>query len=590
MTQELKKLRTAMQERGIAALIVPGTDPHASEYIAEHWQERKYISGFTGSAGTAVVTTNGGGVWTDSRYFLQAAAQLKGSTLELQKEGLMETLDIPSWLGANLKSGDTVAVNPQMFSINGFKAVESKLNSYGLNLNANYDLINETWEGRPSMPTEKAFLLDKKYSGADTADKLKSVRSKMCAAGVNTLLLTALDDIAWLFNLRGSDIECNPVAVAFAIVYENKTTLFINPDKLDEEARTYFTNANVEWTEYNNIYAALKNLSETTKIGVDYGKANYSLYQAIPCACQVVGLPSIVFKMKAVKNATEIAGTRNTMVKDGVALTRFFRWLETELPKGEVSELSVINKLRAYREEQELFFTDSFDTIAGYAEHGAIVHYRADEESNIALKQESFLLLDSGGQYFDGTTDITRTVALGELTEEQKDDYTLVLKGHLCLGAASFPYGTRGAQLDALARQFLWNTNRQYGHGTGHGVGHFLNVHEGPQSIRMDENPTLLEVGMILSNEPGLYRAGKHGIRIENLVTIIEKEENEFGKFLCFETLTLFPYDINAINTKLLSAEEIKMINDYHHMVFEKLSPSLNAEETEWLKHKTREI
>ncbi len=590
MTTQLQNLRALMQERNISALIVPGTDPHASEYIAKHWQERKYISSFSGSAGTAVITLNGGCLWTDSRYFLQAEEQLRVSELELQKEGLADTPDIATWLGCTLKKGDTIAINPQMFSIDGFNSLQTTLSSYGINLNTNFDLINEVWNDRPAMPTNKAFLLNKLYAGADTTQKLNALRINMDKRNINTVLLTALDDIAWLFNLRGNDIQCNPVAIAFAIVYKHKATLFINPDKLDEETRIYLNTANVDWKEYDEIYAELKNLPETSIIGIDFSKANQSLYQAVPCACQIVNTPSIVFQMKAIKNGVEISGTRNAMVKDGVALTRFFRWLEKELPSGGVSELSVIEHLRACREEQDEFFTDSFETIAGYAHHGAIVHYRADKQSNIGLKEENFLLLDSGGQYLHGTTDITRTVALGELTEEQKADYTFVLKGHLALSAMTFPHGTRGAQLDAIARQFLWNNSRQYGHGTGHGIGHFLNVHEGPQSIRMDENPTILEVGMMMSNEPGLYRTDKYGIRIENIITVIEKEENEFGRFLCFETLTLFPYDLNSIDTTLLSAAEIEQINKYHRKVFSLLSPSLTEEEVEWLKYKTREI
>ncbi len=588
--QQLEKLRSLMRDRKISALIVPGTDPHASEYIADHWQERKFISAFTGSAGTAVITIDGGCVWTDSRYFLQASEQLKTSGLQLQKEGIIGTLDIPSWLGQNLNNGDSVAVNPQMFSINGYKNIEQTLAKYGVKVNQNYDLIAEVWDNRPQLPTNAAFLLDEKYTGASTSNKLELLRSKMKENNVNTVLLTALDDIAWLFNLRGSDIECNPTAIAYAVIYNNNAVLFISPDKLDEKTQSYLNVADVVIKEYNKITAELKNLPENTRIGVDFNKANFALFSAIPCACTIENIPSIVFKLKAIKNNTEIDGTRRAMIKDGVALTRFFRWLEKEIPTGNVTEMLVDEKLRACRADQENFFCESFSTIAGYAEHGAIVHYRANKESNSTLKNENFFLLDSGGQYFDGTTDITRTIGLGALSPQQKADYTLVLKGHLCLGKAVFPYGTRGTQLDVLARQFLWNNSLQYGHGTGHGVGHFLNVHEGPQSIRMDENPTILEPGMIISNEPGLYRANEYGIRIENLVTVVEKEENQFGKFLTFETLTLFPYDLNAIDTSLLLDEEINTINKYHQHVYETISPRLNPEEQEWLLAKCRKI
>ena len=588
--KQLTDVRNLMRERGIAALIVPGTDPHSSEYIAAHWQERSFISAFTGSAGTAVITLDGGCLWTDSRYFLQAAEQLKKSGLQLQKDGVIGTPDIATWLGSTLKNGDTVAVNPAMFSINGMRKLESQLAEYGISINTNYDFISDVWKERPALPDAPVMVFDEKYTGRSIGDKLAALRTEMGKLHIDTILLTALDDIAWLFNLRGSDIECNPVFISFAIVDSKKATLFINPAKLDDKTKAYLTESEVEWRGYGEIFTALKSLDGGVRIGLDFNKVNYALYKSIPCACQTVEIPPVVFRMKAIKNDVELAGERRAMVKDGVALVRFFMWLEKAVAKGEVTELSAIARLHECRAAQDKFVMESFGTIAGYAEHGAIVHYSSSPETDIPLKAENFFLLDSGGQYLDGTTDITRTVALGRLTQQQKRDYTLVLKGHIALATAKFPYGTRGSQLDILARNFLWQNAMNYGHGTGHGVGHFLNVHEGPQNIRMDENPTILEPGMVISNEPGIYRAGQYGIRTENLVAVREAGESEFGRFLCFETLTLFPFDAKSIDKKMLTDEEIRWINGYHKMVFKKLSPKLTKEETAWLEKKTREI
>ena len=591
MIQErLKDLRNLMAHQEIAAVIVPGTDPHASEYIAEHWQERQFISGFTGSAGTAVVTSDKAGLWTDSRYFLQADEQLAGTGITLFKEGVMTTPSIVAWLGSVLKHGDQVAVNPAMFSINGLKRLKDDLVVYGLILNTNYDFIAQLWKNRPALPMQPIFELATNYSGRTSADKLSAVRTQMLQAKVDVLLLSALDDIAWLFNIRGNDVECNPVVISYAIVEADSAILFIDPIKLTADVKDNLLRSAVDTQPYDKISSYIKSLSSGKRIGMDPNKVNYALYKAVPCACQVVEMVSPVVHMKCIKNEVELSGLRRALVKDGVALVKFFRWLEATVPTGEVSELSAIEQLKHCREAQPLFVTESFGTIAGYAEHGAIVHYDSTEESNVTLKAENFFLLDSGGQYLDGTTDITRTVALGALSAQQKSDFTLVLKGHIALATAKFPYGTRGNQLDILARQFLWQNGLQYGHGTGHGVGHFLCVHEGPQSIRMDENPTILQPGMVLSNEPGLYRTNEYGIRCENLVTVREVETNDFGKFLNFETLTLFPFDRNAIDSSMLTSEEKEWLNSYHQMVYERLSPALDEVEKEWLKFKTQAI
>ncbi len=591
MIQErLKELRSLMAYQEIAAVIVPGTDPHASEYIAEHWQERQFISGFSGSAGTAVITTDKGGLWTDSRYFLQAEEQLADTDIDLFKEGVIATPSIVTWLGTVLKHGDQVAVNPVMFSVNALKRMKEELATYGLTLNTNYDFIAQVWKNRPALPTQSIFELTTEYAGRTTVDKLETVRAEMVERKVDVLLLSSLDDIAWLFNIRGNDVSYNPVVISYATVEARSATLFINVAKLTEDVKTHLAVSDVSIQPYDKISSYIKNLPTGKRIGLDVNKVSYGLYKAIPCACQVKEMTSPIVGMKCLKNDVELAGLRRALVRDGVALVKFFRWLEEHVPTGEVTELSAIAYLKHCRAEQELFVTESFGTIAGYAAHGAIVHYDATEESNATLKPENFFLLDSGGQYFDGTTDITRTVGLGPLSKQQKRDFTLVLKGHIALATAKFPHGTRGNQLDILARQFLWENGLQYGHGTGHGVGHFLCVHEGPQSIRMDENPTVLQIGMVLSNEPGLYRTNQYGIRCENLVTVREAEINEFGTFLNFETLTLFPFDLQALDLSLLTPEEKLWLNNYHELVYERLSPALNETEKEWLKFKTQAI
>lgn len=591
--EQLQSVRALMAEHQVDALIVPGTDPHSSEYLAEYWKEREFISAFSGSAGTAVITLEGGCLWTDSRYFLQASEQLKQSGLTLQKEGEIGTPTIEEWLCTNLGKGKTVAINPEMISVNSFNTLQNKLQKGGLNIYTKFDFIKAVWKNRPEMPKSPVIEFGEEHSGENTKSKLSRLREQIASNNANTMLITALDEIAWLFNIRGADIDYNPVNISFALVTPNKATLFIAEEKISDKVRNYLNKFDVNTESYENIYQALQTLSGDTIIAIDPNKCNYALKIAIPANVAIKEISSPIANMKCIKNETELSGVGRAMVKDGVALVKFWMWLEEKIENKEtVTELDVIENLHKFRAEQEGFITESFNTIAGYGEHGAIVHYAADKDSNATLKAESFLLLDSGGQYYDGTTDITRTVALGKVTQEMKFDYTMVLKGHLALGYQLFPYGTRGAQLDAIARQFLWNSEMQYGHGTGHGVGHCLNVHEGPQSIRMNENPTILEKGMILSNEPGIYRAGKHGIRIENLVVVSDypNNENEFGKFMRFKTLTLFPYDNKSIEIGLLSPDELLQINTYHQIVYKTLSPHLNTKETAWLKSKTAQL
>lgn len=583
--QRIESLRAAMKQHGVAACILPGTDPHASEYIADYWKERVWISGFDGSAGTAVVTLQSAGLWTDSRYFLQGAQQLEGTGIELMKQGLPETPSITAWLGTQLKQGEKVAVNAQMFSLNAFAVMKSELEMSALEL-VSVDLPMQVWTDRPALPLQPFFVFDTKYAGKSASEKLNAVRVEIKKAHADIFVVSALDDIAWLFNIRASDVNFNPVVISYALIESEKATLFIAPEKLTLETAKYLASEGVSVADYNDIYAALNVIPSSKTVLVDGAKLNQSLYEAIPSACTKRNAMSPVFKLKSIKNATEVAGYKRAMVKDGVALTRFFMWLEANVASGELTEFSIDRKLYECRSQQENFKGESFGTIAGYGPHGAIVHYSATEESASTLKPDGMFLLDSGGQYLDGTTDITRTVSLGNPTAKQKTDFTLVLKGHILLGMATFPAGTRGTQLDILARKAMWDLGINYGHGTGHGVGHFLNVHEGPQSIRMDENPVVLEAGMFNSNEPGLYRAGEYGIRIENLVLTVEGQKTEFGQFLKFETLTLFPIDQTLIDWSLMTTVEIDWLNNYHQKVYDSISGQLTESEKTWLKAK----
>lgn len=587
--KHLSSLRQAMVQHGVSACIIPGTDPHASEYIADYWKEREWISGFDGSAGTAVVTLTTAGLWTDSRYFLHAAEQLEGTGIELMKQGLPETLEILPWLATQLKAGEKVGVNPQVFSLNSYASMKNELKMNGLEL-LSIDLPGAVWTDRPSIPLNPFYAFNVKYAGKSAVDKLALVRAELKKAHADVFVMSALDDIAWLFNIRGNDVDYNPVVISYALIENDKATLFIAPEKLTHETSSYLKNEGVVVEGYEAIYDRLKQLKPSESVLVDGSKLNQALYESIPSTCVIRNTMSPVFKLKGVKNEVEMAGVRSAMVKDGVALTRFFMWLEANLESGKLSEISISEKLRAFRSEQENFVGESFGTIAGYAAHGAIVHYNAQPETESTLKAENILLLDSGGQYLDGTTDITRTIALGKPTDEQQVDFTLVLKGHIALATALFPAGTRGSQLDILARKALWDLGLNYGHGTGHGVGHFLCVHEGPQSIRMDENPTVLQSGMMISNEPGMYRTNEYGIRIENLVHVVPAQKTEFGQFLKFETLTLFPIDRELIDITLLNEDEEMWIDEYHAEVVRKLSPSLTDEEVIWLENKCRLI
>ena len=590
MEQVIKRianLREAMRKAGVSACIIPGTDPHASEYIAECWKDRVWISGFDGSAGTVVVGLEKAGLWTDSRYFLQGAAQLEGTGMDLMKLGQPETPDIVGWLIATLKPGDNVGVNAQMYSVNAYAALKADLQKAGIDL-VSIDVVSEVWTDRPSMPLTPCFLFDVKYAGQSAADKLTSVRAEMKKQGAASMVLSMLDEIAWLFNIRGNDVNYNPVVISYAVVELTKATLFIAPEKISKATTDSLLKEGVAVAPYSSVSDAITALPASAKIMFDGSKLNQALYEAFPIGCGICNTLSPVAKLKSIKNQVEIEGYRRAMVKDGVALTRFFKWLEENVYTRELTELTVDERLTEFRAEQESFMGPSFNSIASYAAHGAIVHYSATEESAATLLPEGLFLLDSGGQYLDGTTDTTRTVSLGKVTEQQRIDFSLVLKGNIALSKAVFPVNTRGSQLDILARKAMWESGINYGHGTGHGVGHFLNVHEGPQSIRAEENPVVLEIGMCMSNEPAMYRTGEYGIRTENMLVVVPAFETEYGKFLKFETITLCYIDRELFDVDVLDSSDLQWIDDYHHWVFNSLSPYLNKEEKEWLADKCR--
>ena len=590
ISQRIQLLRKAMVKRGLEAYIVPSTDPHISEYIASRWKSREWISGFNGSAGTVVVTLEDAGLWTDSRYFLQAEQQLVGTEIDLFKQGLSDTPDMLDWIIQNIPEGSAIGLDGGVFTTNEVFRINAKVAAKGFQLIPDYDLFEEIWSDRPGLPKAEIFALPVEFSGVSASDKIAKLRESLTASEADLLILTALDDVAWTFNVRGSDVECNPVAIAYAVISQKEAILFVESTKVNSEMKEYVENEGIILAEYSKIEDYLEVLTPESVILFDGNKVNFALCSAIPTECKLIETTSPVALLKSVKNETELSGIRNAMVKDGVALTRFFRWLETAVPVGNVTEETIEQKLYEYRDEQEHYVGESFSTIAGYAGHGAIVHYHATPETASTLKSESFVLVDSGGQYFDGTTDITRTIALGEPTAQMKIDYTLVLKGHIAIATCRFPQGTRGAQIDVLARKALWDEGFNYLHGTGHGVGHFLNVHEGPQSIRMDENPTKLLPGMVISNEPGIYRTNEYGIRTENLVVVKEDIETPFGKFYAFETLTLFPFDKKSIDLALLTEKEIAWINDYHQTVYDRISPKLSPEEEAWMREKTSKI
>lgn len=593
----LAKLRLAMQAKGIQACIIPSSDAHQSEYTAPHWKTRTYFSGFTGSAGTVVVTSDKACLWTDSRYFLQAAEELEGSGLLLQKEGLPETPGIGSWITEELRATPSakVGIDGTVFSVKEADFFQALFEAAGIELNTTFDPLAQIWPDRPPVPLNPVFLQPESFAGESAASKIKRILDKTKKDGCNSILICTLDEIAWAFNIRGNDVPCNPVAISYALITPEEAVLFIAPEKVNRDIQEDLLSQGIKIAAYDRLPIYLGNQRDLL-VRIDRAKTNYTVFDSIrkiqadkqQISYKLMDGPSPVAMLKAVKNETEIKGVREAMEKDGVALVRLLMWLEKAV-KGDVkpTEMEVERKLKEFRGQQAYYVGESFDAIVGYQSNGAIVHYHAAEKSNKTIQSEGMLLIDSGGQYFDGTTDITRTLTLGKPTPQMRRDFTLVLKGHIGIATAQYPQGTRGSQLDVLARRFLWNEGLLYLHGTGHGIGHFLNVHEGPQNIRLEENPVTLVPGMITSNEPGVYRQGQYGIRIENLVLTQKEQETEFGPFYSFETLSLCPIDLNLVEKELLTAEESAWLDNYHRMVYERLSPRLKEEEKEWLKKKT---
>ena len=581
-------LREFMSQNGISAFIVPSTDPHSGEYVPVHWESRKWLSGFSGSAGTVVVTKDNAGLWTDSRYFIQAEEQLKGTGIQLFKDRLPETPSISEWLGSVLNKDEKVGIDGWVNSMQEAAGLRKELQTYGLELTLVEDPFQYIWDDRPTLPQTPVFIHELEYAGVSCSEKINKIKESIKSKGATGIILSSLDEIAWTLNLRGDDVHCNPLFISYLFLSENKNTLYILEEKVTKEVRSYLKEHEVEIEDYKDFSKNLKAFSEKDEEVLQISpQANEALYTLASQHTNVIIAPSPVALMKAHKNPTEIAGFRKAMERDGVAMVKFLRWLKDAVKVGEETELSVDEKLYELRAKQANFKGISFDTIAGYKEHAAIVHYEATPETSIPLKPEGLLLLDSGAQYLDGTTDITRTIVLGPLTEEEKTDYTLVLKGHLQLQNAQFPAGTCGTQLDVLARIAMWKSGINYMHGTGHGIGHFLCVHEGPHQIRMNHMPTLLVPGMTVTDEPGIYKAGRHGIRIENTLLIVPSQETEFGKFYQFEPLTLCPIDKEAIVIEMLTDEELKCLNEYHEMVYNRLSVFLNEEEQAWLKAAT---
>lgn len=584
----LEALRDLMRSKHIDAVIIPGTDPHQSEYPSEHWKFRDYVSGFTGSNGTAVVTLDDAGLWTDSRYFLQAAEQLEGSGFTLRKENIPGEPTVLEWLGEVLDEDAVVGVDGRLFSLIEANRIEMFCAQNGFMFAPDFRAAEAIWTDRPARPMNPAFVHDEALAGEDVDSKISRVVDALDAADADGLLITALDEIAWLLNLRGSDVDYTPVVIAFAYVSEDERVLFIDSEKVTSEVKDHLKKYGVKIKDYDDIEKFLGKISSTATVMVDPNRVSDALGQAMICNKTYMASP--VIALKGVKNECQIAGFHQAMLYDGAAMVRMMMWLEQNVANG-ITEMDVDRRLQQERAAYASNRGDSFHMIAGYKDHGAIVHYEATDESAYTLAPEGLLLIDTGGQYLEGTTDITRTISLGNPTAAEKHDYTLILKGHLALARAVFPKGTMGVQLDVLARGPLWNEGMTYLHGTGHGVGHFLGCHEGPQSIRMEANPTPLELGMVTSNEPGIYKTGEYGIRTENLLLCVPACSNEeWGEFYKFESLTLFPYDTTLMDMDMLSREEVKQINDYHAMVCERLRPLLNADEAQWLEQKCKSI
>ena len=589
--QRLEALRQLMLREHLAAFIFPSTDPHSGEYVPEHWKGRQWISGFNGSAGTAVVTLEDAAVWTDSRYFIAAEEQLHGTEFKLMKDGMPGTPSIAEWLADKLKhtNNTEVALDGMVNTLNEVNALKEELRKLGgLTLRTNLDPLKTIWTNRPEIPTNKVELQPLELAGEETRHKIERIRMALRAVHADGTLVSTLDDVAWTLNLRGSDVECNPVFVAYLLIEQQRTTLYINKEKLTNEVYNYLLSQQIDVEDYADVTKGLANYSEYN-ILLDPNTTNYTLAKMVKCQ-EIVTKPSPVPALKAVKNEAEIRGFRNAMLKDGIAMVKFLKWLKPAVEAGNETEMSLDDKLTSLRAEQPLFKGKSFETIVGYEAHGAIVHYEATPETNIPVKPHGLVLIDSGGQYQDGTTDITRTIALGDTTPEQRTAYTLVLKGFINFAMLKFPDGATGTQLDATARLPLWREGMNYLHGTGHGVGAYLNVHEGPHQVRMQWRPAPFHAGMTVTDEPGLYIEGLFGIRIENTLLTTPYRSTPFGEFLQFSSLTLCPIDTAPIELSMLTLDELSWLNNYHRTVYNTLAPHLDSEHTEWLKDATKPL
>ena len=590
INQRLESLREVMRREHLSAFIFPSTDAHQSEYVADHWQGRTWISGFNGSAGTAVVTMKSAALWTDSRYFLAAEEQLKGTEFQLMKQKIEGTPTISEWLAQELQGENAeVGLDGMVNSYHETMGLIADLRkSGGITVRTNFDPLGLIWTDRPAIPANPVEIQPMEFAGESVASKISRIRTALRQRHADGMLISALDDIAWTLNLRGTDVHCVPVFVSYLLISSQQVSLYVDSAKINDEVKAYLTENGISLYSYNKVAEGLERYSEYN-ILLDGDETSYFLWKTVKCQ-EIIAGNSPVPAMKAQKNDREIAGFRQAMLRDGVAMVKFLRWLKPAVEAGGQTEISIDRKLTSLRAEQHLFRDISFDTIAGYQAHGAIVHYEATPETDVALKPEGLILIDSGAQYQDGTTDITRTIALGPVTEEMKHVYTLVLKGHIQLELAKFPDGASGTQLDALARECMWRKGYNYLHGTGHGVGSYLSVHEGPHQIRMEWKPTPLRAGMTVTDEPGLYLSGKFGVRIENTLLIKDYQTTEFGKFLQMESLTLCPIDLTPVDFSMLQPEEIEWLDIYHRDVFEKLSPYLEGEDLEWLREATRPV
>ncbi len=593
--QRIEKIRDLMKEKNIYAYIVPSSDYHQSEYVGDYFKAREFMSGFTGSAGTLIVSMDEVGLWTDVRYFIQAEQELKHSGIKLFKMGEEGVPTIEEYLLEKLPKNSTLGFDGRVMSVKEGQNLANKLVFKGINIEYKYDLVNDIWQDRCSLPTEKAFLLDIEYSGESFSHKLSRIRQAMKEKKATTHILASLDDIAWLFNIRGRDVKSNPVVLSYAVICTNSVYLFIDKNKIDEDIKHELSKENVQIKGYDEVYEFIKNIGENEVVLIDTSKVNYAIYNNIPSNVQKIEErnPSILFK--SIKNEIELKNIRNSHIKDGVAFTKFMYWLKNNIGKIDITEISATQKLEDFRREQDKFIEPSFSTIAAYKDHAAMMHYSATEESNYKLEPRDLFLVDSGGQYFDGTTDITRTIALGPILENVRRDFTNVVRGMIRLSKAKFLYGCRGYNLDILARGPLWEEGIDYKCGTGHGIGFLLNVHEGPNGFRWKvregiDDTCILEEGMVTTNEPGVYVENSHGIRIENEIVVRKAEKNEYGQFMDFEVITFAPIDLDAIDESLLLKDERVYLNNYHKQVYDKIAPYLNEEEKQWLKIYTREI